>query len=187
MFCDMTCRCNCTAEIKSVKSIVSLYVCGSINEHWYAYRIWCAIIPFFVISQAVEIRLLSVLTTDISRWLTFPSACCNKLNGSIQHRYEVFNASSIDITSELLCILKRQPCTALHGHTPPQNPPGKNNPPKHAKSAHINSRKRLSYALKIKFSLVKYGLWYWLKGNRLTKLEVSSFFLLARSVMFSPL
>jgi len=36
MFYDMMCRCNCTAEIKSYvsekKIIVSLYVCGSINE-----------------------------------------------------------------------------------------------------------------------------------------------------------
>lgn len=126
-------------------------------------------------------------SSNLRRWLTFPSACCNKLNGSIQHRYEVFNASSINIMSEPLYILKHQPCTALHGHTPPQNPPGKNNPPKHAKSAHISGRKWLSYALKIKLWLVRYGLWGWLKGNRLTKLEVSSFFLLARSVMFSPL
>lgn len=60
-----------------------------------------------------------------------------------------------------------------HGHTPPQNPPGKNNPPKRVKYAQ-NCHERKSYALKL--WLVRYGLWSWLKREQTYETRSVQFF-----------
>jgi len=57
-----------------------------------------------------------------------------------------------------LNIQKCQPFTALHGHTPPQKPPGKNKPNIQTLNMH-NCHNRESYAIKIKLLSDTYGPW----------------------------